>query len=241
MSLRRRLYLSESEVGDRAARSRALGFYGALVDFVNKKPKRLRKRGGGELYVFAEEFWDDEEAKRFSVVFAPELDKQGHRVLGGLGSAGGIDVLYLACLIAPGDPRYLSTRINRDTVVHEMIHFFDSRRRKKGETKRSAKMGVGTDDYYNHPSEWNAYWQEGASQFERLLGNPGIPKGSPQFEVFFGNGSFKDVQKRVGHFWNKQFLDAMSQGTKRKFDKRLYRLWANLGQTDGVYNKVVKV
>lgn len=226
MFLRRRTYLVEATYQrDKAYRDTAEDFYYALVKFLKTRPEQMEPReSDGGFLVYAMQFWRHPLARKLAVVFTPR-PKMGV-VKSGIGTAGSMKVLVFPVMMGPGDRRYLDTRLNKDIVVHEMVHCMDPGFGKaRGSAKRfDAGNAAG---YYNTPGEWNAYWQEGAAKFERLLSNDGMR--SPQaFKTFFGDGSLEEIGKRVKHFWEPNFIESMSTKTSRKFDKRLAQLWKEM-------------
>ena len=74
-------------------------------------------------------------------------------------------VLVMANLIAPFDPKHMDTRLDKNTFIHEFIHYLDQTRYRQqhGIVAKSAKYLDAGDyaGYYNTPSEFNAYFQEG--------------------------------------------------------------------------------
>jgi len=234
MTLRRRTYLSEATYQrDVKVRKTAEEFYKALVKFLRNRSDELvpRKTEGG-YSVHAMEFWKHPKARNFGVIFIPQKEKlHGFEMAGGLGKAGNIDVLLFPIMMGPYDKRHLVTRLDRNFVVHEMIHFLDPAYGKTGDIRRYHRgdKTLDTKKYYNEPGEWNAFWQEGAAKAERFL-RTNLLKVQERHrkkmrETYFGDGSLKAVRDRVKKFWDANFLENMSKKTARKFDKRLARLW----------------
>lgn len=81
--------------------------------------------------------------------------------VGGISFKG---VIVNANLIGEYNGKYMDTRLDKDTFIHEYIHFLDHLRyRSRGLGKTSAKY-LDTQDiegYYNTPEEFNAYYQAG--------------------------------------------------------------------------------
>jgi hypothetical protein len=220
--LRRRSYLKEADIQrDVENRRVAEGFYESLINWVRNYSDKLDRDKGGGLIAHADSFWKHPKARKLIVLFIPSATGKNP----GIGKYAGSDIIVLPYLIGEWDTRYLDTRINKDSVIHEMIHFLDPGRGKKStHSARRADAGDVTG-YYNDSSEWNAYWQEGAATFDRLIVAPMTAKGSKAFDHFFGDGSLDAVRKRVERFWDIGFLDNMSRETTRRFDKRLAALW----------------
>jgi hypothetical protein len=210
---------------DKIARQRAENFYDDLHAFLDVDEKILRRRllpaQNGKFTVMAKAFCGDAPSNLVVVFTAPN-----GKFKGGVGKMGAMDALVLAFLLKPDDLTYLATRVQKDVVVHEMIHVLDPGRREGNGSARALDAG-GRDSYFNSPSEWNAFWQEGAAQLERMLRNK-MMQNPDVFDTFFGDGSLRAMQGRAGKFWDDEFLDAMNAKTRRKFDKRLAALWSEL-------------
>ena len=240
MSLRRRTYLVEATYErDRAVRRTAIMFYSFLRKFLKGRSDELDyDPEKGTFAVMASRFWDDHRARNLAVLFTSnQSSAKGWKMQGGIGTAGNLKVLVFPILLAPGDKRHLATRLNRDLVVHEVVHYLDPGTFKQRKSSSYKAIGgkvpnMSKSGYYNDPGEWNAYWQEGATKAEQLIRTdvfkgPG-PHGASQkkaMNIFYGDGSLKQFRARVDKFWSKDFLQSMSPKTRRKFDKRLAQLW----------------
>lgn len=218
---------------DRKARKVALDFYNSLREYLEKHPDQLVKLKDGSFRVYPVDFWRNPKAPYISVLLTPE--SKGQR--GGMGKVGNLDVMVLNVLKGPGDLSYVSTRLDKNTVVHEMIHFLDP-----GSGKGRGPDPTNANDYYNNPSEWNAFWQEGAERVEaiisgiRRIGEHNSGAARRGIVNTFGDGSFKNFPSSLDSFWDKEFLGHMNQKTKKKFDKRLYQLFTEL-KKEGLWSK----
>lgn len=208
---------------DREFRQRAERFYWDLITWIAEPEEVLKRRAlaykDGAVGFPAIDFSKDENFRKLLVIFAPE--KMGTK--GGLGHLpSGKTVMIFYNLLGPGDVAHLNTRTSRDVVVHEAIHFLDQLRY-KGVTVGSAKKreSGGQAAYFNSPSEWNAFWQEGAASAERMAQNMKNPQG---WKGFFGT-SLKEFIGKAKHSWDEDFIDTMDEVTKRKFLKRLAEFW----------------
>jgi hypothetical protein len=217
---------------DRAVRDQAQRFYDDLVRYLDVpedvQAKRLIVGGDGSVAIMMRAFTD---AGTNGVVV---LGPGGTSRRGGVGRWRSMDALVLYVLKGPGDLTGLVSRVAsaKNTIIHEVVHLLDPGRRAGVGGAHALDRG-GEAAYYNEPSEWNAYWQEGAAALERMLHQataPGLsPKAAAQMrDWFFGDGSLKALLARVERFWDVGFLDAMDAETRRRFDKRLAALWAEL-------------
>jgi hypothetical protein len=105
-----------------------------------------------------------------------------------------------------------------------MIHYFDPGRGKGKDVDLTMASA-----YYNHPSEWNAFWQEGASSVEGMANNPML-HAADRWKKVFGDGSFKEFKEKMLRMkvWNQDFLKNLNTKNKKKFENRLYQLWQGI-------------
>ena len=118
----------------------------------------------------------------------------------------------------------MDTRLDKDTFIHEYIHFLDHLRyRSRGLGKTSAKY-LDTQDiegYYNTPEEFNAYYQEGQNQIVRMWKNLPDDFKKKRLESYKAFQSWViDVQ-----FFDRDFLTYIDKKYLKKFKKRLANLY----------------
>jgi hypothetical protein len=151
--------------------------------------------------------------------------------VGGISFKG---VIVNANLIGDYNGKYMDTRLDKDTFIHEYIHFLDHLRyRSRGLGKTSAKY-LDTQDiegYYNTPEEFNAYYQAGQSQIVRVWKNLSDRFAHrPEFLADFKKKklesykSFQDWAIDV-EFFDKDFLTYINSKYLKKFKKRLAGLY----------------
>ena len=141
--------------------------------------------------------------------------------VGGISFKG---VIVNANLIGDYNGKYMDTRLDKDTFIHEYIHFLDHLRyRSRGLGKTSAKY-LDTQDiegYYNTPEEFNAYYQEGQNQIVRMWKNLPDDFKKKKLESY---KAFQDWAIDV-EFFNKDFLTYIDGKYLKKFKKRLAGLY----------------
>jgi hypothetical protein len=151
--------------------------------------------------------------------------------VGGISFKG---VIVNANLLGDYNGKYMDTRLDKDTFIHEYIHFLDHLRyRDRGLGKTSAKY-LDTQDiegYYNTPEEFNAYYQAGQSQIVRVWKNLSDRFAHrPEFLADFKKKklesykSFQDWAIDV-EFFDKDFLTYINSKYLKKFKKRLAGLY----------------
>ena len=114
----------------------------------------------------------------------------------------------------------------KDIFVHEYIHAIDSKRT-KGFFDRSS-VSSSELDYYNHPNELNAYYQEAIQKFTdeiRFSIKIDEIRSREDFNSIFG-----DNQDEVFDFFKRNFLDRgywnnLTDDNKRRIRKRFYNFY----------------
>jgi hypothetical protein len=213
-----RLELYEANFeNDLAVRSKAKSLYNGLIGYLTSQKKPLSFKG--TLSLDASEFWKDDYFD-LTIVFKG-------LILGGNVAAMGTDTtnrknktLYLH-LLAPKEIKKgkivgseLADRLEIGPITHELAHAFDP---------GAQYVSYGTDKlakgfkekYYNTPTEWNSFWQEGVANLESA-----IDSGEQLKYRTLG-----DLTKDAKRFWSESFIRHMDVDTKRKFDKRIYALY----------------
>lgn len=129
---------------------------------------------------------------------------------------------------------------SKSTFIHEFIHYIDYTKRglKKAGTDNRAIGGVGDNvDYFNSPEEMNAYYQQGAAQFEEwakeVKRDPSfaelVQRRVPQSFSEFIKSEFnpRNTQNRIFPI---EWLGVLSAANKRKFIKRVAPLHKRLSK-----------
>lgn len=133
---------------------------------------------------------------------------------------GKYKVMVCSSLLNPGDDTHIATRLSKPSFIHEMIHYLDEQRY-KGDVKPSAQS-ANSADYYNHPSEFNAHYQESAYAIRNMLRSPVITTRYM--------GSFEKFREFATMMMNKQFIKSLNSKNRLKLTKRLYSMYK--GMTD---------
>lgn len=155
----------------------------------------------------------------------------GQTIAGGFSNkslkVGGIPfkgVLVNTNLIGPYNSQYMDTRLDKNTFIHEYIHFLDHLRyRDRGLSKTSAKYLDSNDieGYYNTPEEFNAYYQEGQNQIVRMWKNLPDDFKKKRLESY---KAFQDWAIDI-NFFDRDFLTHINKKYLKKFKKRLANLY----------------
>lgn len=217
-TLLERLELYEANFeNDSIVRAKAKSLYSSLASYLSSHTKSISFKN--ELKIDAGKFWK-EDSFELIIVFK-EL------VLSGNTAAMGTDTdnrknktLYLYLLgpkeIKKGkvDGADLAERLELGPITHELAHAFDPGA--KYSNYGTDKLAKGfKDKYYNTPTEWNSFWQEGAANLEAAIANG----------ESFKYKTLGDLIKDSKRFWSESFIRHMDVNTKRKFDKRIYDLY----------------
>lgn len=116
----------------------------------------------------------------------------------------------------------------RKTIVHEFIHVFDSERM----NVMAPTSRLSNNDYYNHPVEINAYYQEAVSHFETTFSN--MPPSVREQQLNRVSGSFDEFLSLMRVMLDNSFLDARRLRTDRALVRRLYRYWDEMVRTRSI-------
>lgn len=219
-----RLEINEADYSnDLSYRKRAVSFVDSLKEFVSRHSDMLIPTNGG-FYVLSDKFWKDPSVQDLYVFFS-EKGSKGSNVKAGVGKFRSSNALVLPFLKAYDDLSNLEDRIgfNSSVIMHELIHLMD-----KGYGKGKSPDISNEKSYYNNASEWNAFWQEGAFNAERLADNP-ILSTKDRWAKVIGL-TFSEFQAKSKSIWDKNFIDNMDASTKKKFNKRIYQLWMEISK-----------
>jgi hypothetical protein len=109
--------------------------------------------------------------------------------------------------------------ILKDSFIHEFIHYLDFKRSKGYKPKWTEKTTV--KDYYNAPTEYNAYYQEAASYIVNLLSDDKyLPHFKENYKTF---GSF--YKWMIEQVFDKHFISNLNDINKKKLQKRVYNIY----------------
>ncbi len=116
-----------------------------------------------------------------------------------------------------------------NTFIHELTHYFDFSR---GTFDKSKYKLAG--DYYNDPTELNAHFQQGLYEIMREISSKSERTQKTVSHAL--NGDFYDFLGWAKSHMPKSFHLELNDTNKKKFDRRLYKLWqylrANQKQTE---------
>jgi hypothetical protein len=124
-----------------------------------------------------------------------------------------------------------AVRENRETLVHEFVHVQDFMR---GAPPRAKKIAPGQQKdlkkYFNSPTEWNAFFQQGVLALERDLEfmRANFPERYDTYKAMGQYGSPRELLKAADSYWRSDFLERMDAATRRRFEKRVAELWQGM-------------
>ncbi len=197
---------------DKEFRDIATSAFDKVVDAI--KNKRYQTLTDGSFLLDGSEIGEN-----LSILLVPTSKESslGANYSGGLGTYKGKPILVLTNV--GSDVNTMHNKIKKDIFVHEFIHYLDKNRHKD----KSYKPNINSvEEYYNNPSEFNAFYQDGIRFIDDMLRNPAI---SGKFKEKFSDfQSFYDWINN-GTYFDREFLKNMNEETKKKFQKRLYTVW----------------
>lgn len=143
----------------------------------------------------------------------------------------GKPLIFLPILLAKGDLSHIHTRFGggfQESFVHEFIHYLDYIRAGGRYGKDSVSSGDSGDydAYVNNPKEFNAFYQQGARELERLVKS--LKRSAPEHvwdKIFPNNFTEFLTRKSLIRHWDEVFVDHMDGGYRKKFIKRVHPLF----------------
>lgn len=126
-------------------------------------------------------------------------------------------------------PEFL--RRQKSVVIHELIHLLDRVRYKGNPTGSFEGRGISKSDYYNNPSEYNAYYQQAIHEFDshinRLARDARVSNYYKQELIdtlhdYFESGFPGFYKEFRDNNLDKGFVSHMTQSTENRLKKRLY-------------------
>lgn len=216
-------YLNEAtERNDKQQTDHAFSLYQSVYKLL--KNKEYQKQGD-TFFIRASQFCFYKDLLIYFVHPShPILNKEVFAGAAKIGSAighskdGRFQIIICSNLIAPGDDSFIETRLQKASLIHELIHYLDSNRY-VGKVKPSADKATVVD-YFNTPSEFNAFYQENAYMVRNMMN-----------QAFLRTKFMKDLPTFLDfahRMMNKDFMQHLNPTYKRKLDKRLANLYTAL-------------
>jgi len=136
-------------------------------------------------------------------------------------------------LLFPWDHKKNKLTDIKQTFIHEFIHYLDWLRSKGYSPKGgTAKHGMEHPSYFNHPWEFNAYFQDGADAMERWIKENKlyVRRVWKSYDAFM-----KLITQENGelYFFNTKFIKNLDDKFKKKFQQRLYQFWVAMKEKYG--------
>ena len=151
------------------------------------------------------------------VLFDMSMDR---RASGGFSDREfGYPVLYLFIDMDRDALMQMRSNEYRKTIIHEFIHSFDAYRMRVMRPTNN----LPNDEYYNDPSETNAYYQEAISHFENQMNR--IPARTRDMYMQKYGSDFESFLELMSVMLDDSFLKYKSVKTDRALKKRLYQYW----------------
>lgn len=114
--------------------------------------------------------------------------------------------------------------------IHEFVHYLDSKRRKGKQLQGKAAI-TGSSAYFNSPSEFNAYYQGGASNLVGALDILAKRGQSKNIDAVLKNfDAFIDFATKFsgGETFNRKWIKGLDNKYRRKFLLRAHKLYSDL-------------
>lgn len=193
----------------------------------------LSNKSHEDMVVHARKFWADPDAKKLSVGFYV-VDRNRAGSMAGNKFNGYIsgDNAYMRLNIIPKGVGEMSGSalvgaIPKETVIHEFMHFMD-----KGSNRMSKKYKIpklddkDKSDYYNEPTEWQAFYQQGAEAAERELERAASSFWTGGYREEWTT-TYRQFRKNILGHWRQDWLNGLNDKYRRKFEKRVAGMWGD--------------
>jgi len=107
------------------------------------------------------------------------------------------------------------------TVIHELVHYQDLKRKKGKTVSATSNTDMSASDYFNHSFELNAYYHEGIARME-----------DNQNFMAMTDMEFTDFIKFSFRFFERDWLQHLSDDNRKRLIKRLFSLWQSYQNTN---------
>ena len=111
--------------------------------------------------------------------------------------------------------------ILKEGFIHEFIHYLDFQRSKGYKPKFTEKTTIY--DYYNLPTEYNAYYQEAATYVVNLLNDEDMLKS---FKEKYKGNYHAFYEWMIKSVLDKDFTSSLNNSNNIKLKKRIYNIYA---------------
>lgn len=115
-------------------------------------------------------------------------------------------------------------RVRWEHLIHELTHYLD-RKRQKTRSKRGGRLGLTPsassktpEGYYNHPLEFNAYYQQGLYSILNDLTREG-----EDYEKYMRD--YQAFRRAFAHYFDGDFRFNLNDEYKRRFEKRFHAFY----------------
>lgn len=210
--------LNESPMSDIEQRQQADSYYRKILNGIRRNIIKMHHwdRISKVIRVSSRELGIGEQ---FDIILANPI-RGRERVVGGWDTKK--NALYIFVDLSIEDlAEELSKGEYRTTIIHELVHMFDQKRMKVTMPRTS---DMEETDYYNHPVETNAYYQEALSRFEWTI--PKL-KRAGMFNSLKAkwDRSFEEFYDTFRALMDEDFKENMTRQTERRVKNRLYKYW----------------
>ena len=201
---------------------------GKIVNQMNAKDELLNAptwfRGSmiGQLYIILAK-----ESKGRNMPTHSDADPDEYQVKGGTGKGkNGEPVLMLYMLLDEKPREYVDDRFNsgmKTTFVHEFVHIMDTTR--STDTDPSFSSDSTEVDYWSHPKEFQAYYEEALHNLLDTL-KPRVPKWNEWVQKKFFGGDFNQFMTEFMGFFPDEYK--LAPKFDQKLKRRIYKLYTEL-------------
>ena len=116
-------------------------------------------------------------------------------------------------------------RGQKEVFIHEFIHVMDSVRTTNFFGRPTYGDDASEEDYFNHPSELNAYYQEGINTYIDKIKNFNNMGRGHYFTIRYEQGFEETFENFLSTALDKTFWNNLTDDNKRRIRKRFYNFY----------------
>jgi hypothetical protein len=236
----------EGEENDKKLRLESSRFFSKFFSYVCKQQnwKKILAKGVtiGEDITAYEIAAKNVDPKYKNLVILLSSPMKG--IHGGFGVQGNKQYIVLPVLRNEGSMTGVPDNVLKyeSTFIHEFTHFLDQQRWKGGkkdfatmQQRGGSSIGKDPKDYYNHPLETNAYYQQAIKGLIRAIARAMRDKQTQRIKYYIPNNVNQFVQNVQRSYLRPEFVRSLDPENTRKLHKRLASLYIRLQKSKKNY------
>jgi hypothetical protein len=204
-------------------------YYNLAEDFYNKMIKELERENyiqKTDDIIFFKGYVVNKDYDNLLIIFTDTTNKKVNPIINGVkksvygfGSYNNYKAIVIPNII---NGNLQLNRINKDNFIHEFIHYLDFKR-SGGYRPNKPGNNLDLNDYYNQPTEFNAYYQEAANFIVKTFNDN--KKIVDNFREKYKN--YDNFYKwMIDNVFDKEFIKYLNSKNQIKLKKRIYNIYS---------------